>query len=49
MKNSDYLYLDHAATTPMREVALKAFIELKMKAMQILLEVTIFQEKLKIF
>ncbi len=27
MKNSDYLYLDHAATTPMREVALKAFIE----------------------
>ena len=27
MKNSDYLYLDHAATTPMREVELKAFIE----------------------
>ena len=27
MKKSEYLYLDHAATTPMREIAIKAFIE----------------------
>ena len=25
MKRNDYLYLDHAATTPMRESALEAF------------------------
>ena len=27
MKKSEYLYLDHAATTPMREIAIKAFID----------------------
>ena len=27
MEKSEYLYLDHAATTPMREVAIKAFID----------------------
>ncbi len=27
MKKFEYLYLDHAATTPMREIAIKAFID----------------------
>ena len=32
MNKSDYIYLDHAATTPMREVAFEAYKKTEMDA-----------------
>ena len=49
MNKNDYMYLDHAATTPMREVAFEAYKKLRWMHMLTLQEDTRYQEKQKIF